>query len=95
MTYNGTSNTGLERRLDLLLREQLEIDMLVEERVAFDLFCAFDAETTSRVAVQQRSEDALRFWLEFLPENKRVVQDLLIHLVRLLCVVQSINTMWI
>ncbi len=75
--------------MDLLLRQELEVDVLVEERVALDFLGALDTEAARGVAVQQGSEDALRFRRELLPEDERIVQDLLVHLVRDLCTCRS------
>lgn len=84
-THHRTSNTRFERRVYLLLCQQLEIYVIPKEGVPPDLFGAVNAQPTCRVARKETDEDAARFRIEFGAEYKRVVEDLLVHLVGVLC----------
>lgn len=70
---HGALYTRLERRLDLLLRELDEVDVVLEERVLLDLVCALDAEPPCWVARDQPGEDRARLRGDFVSEGKRVL----------------------
>ena len=80
-----TANARLERRLDLLLQQSLEIDVLSEELVPFDFFSPIDSKALRRVSIQKPGEDRTRQGTDFVRGDKRIVKDLLVHLIGDLC----------
>jgi len=77
---HGAAHGRLERRLDLLLGEAPPVDLL-EERMAFDLVGAVDAQTLRGVAREQAGQDRSRSWRDLVREEERIAQDLFVHLV--------------
>jgi hypothetical protein len=69
---HGAAHAGLERRLDLLLREAPPGDDLLEERVSLDLLRAVHAQTLRRVARQQAGQDRARAGGDFVWEDERI-----------------------
>ena len=59
--------------------------MLGEEGVPFDFLSPIDTKTLRRVSVQKSGEDRTGQRTNFVPEDERVVKDLLVHLIRDLC----------
>ena len=77
---HGAAHGRLERRLDLLLSEAPPVDLL-EERMAFDLVGAVDAQPLRGVAREQAGQDRSRAWRDLVREEERIAQDLFVHLV--------------
>ena len=75
----------LERRLNLLLEQLVEIDVFRKEGISLDLFRAVDTKPLCWVARKQASEDAARLRAYVVAEDERVLQDLLVHLLGVLC----------
>ena len=72
----GALDAGLERRLDLLLHELLEVDVLGKEGVCPDRLGARDAQALLRVAREQAREERARVGRDFVAEAQRVGEDL-------------------
>jgi hypothetical protein len=64
----------LERRLDLLLHERAEVDVLREERVRLDRLGALPAEPLRGVARDEPGEDRARLVREVFRERQRVLR---------------------
>ena len=84
-TYDGARHARLERRLDLLLNKLLEVDVVRKERVRPDLLRPVHAQALRRVSREQARQYTPRLHTDVVPEHERVVQDLLVHVVRVLC----------
>lgn len=59
--------------------------MVREERMRPDLLCPVDSEALCRVASEKPCQDAARLRANVVAEDERIVQDLLIHVVGVLC----------
>ena len=81
-----TSYFRLEWRLDALLPQLHKIDVLVEEWVPLDLLSPVHAEAFSRVAADKSCQDAARLAADDVTEDEGIVQDLLVHHIRVLIV---------
>ena len=81
-----THNSRLERRLNLLLPQLLEIYVSGEEGVVLDLLGAIHAESPRRVTIEQSSEQRSSFGTALVREAKRVRKDLAVHFVGVLVV---------
>lgn len=63
----------LEGRVNLLLREQLEVDVVHEEGMFLDLLSAIDAKTIGGVAREKSRQDTPGFRADFSTEGERVL----------------------
>ena len=70
---NRAVDARLEGRVNLLLREQLEVDMVIEERVLLDLLSAIDAKTIGGVACEESRQNAPGLRANFRTEGERVL----------------------
>lgn len=59
--------------------------MVCKEGVRSDLLCPVDSETLRWVSGEEASEDAARLCAYVVAKDERVVQDLLVHDIRVLC----------
>ena len=84
-TYHRACDAGLERRLYLLLHEFVEVDVLREEGVLLDVVRAVHAQAMGGIARQQTGEDTPRLRADLVAEDKRVLQNLLVHDLGVLC----------
>ncbi len=71
--YHWAQHAGLERRLDLLLNELLEVNMVGKEGMRSDLFCPVDSQALRRVSGEETSEDASRLCANIIAKDERVV----------------------
>lgn len=85
--YHWATHHGrLERRLDLLRPQLLEVEMSREEGMIFDLLSAVDTESLRRVPIQQLNQERSGLGANFVREPKGVRQDLSVHLIGVLVI---------
>jgi len=82
ITNHRARNARLEWRLNLLLSQELEVNMIMEEGMSLDLFRSLHSEATSRVAIKQTRQDTHRLGTELVSKAKGIVENLLVHFVR-------------
>ena len=66
----------------MLLKKLVEVNVLGKEGMLLDLFCTTYTKTLGRVTGEEAGEDAARLRADVVAEDKRVLQDLLVHLLR-------------
>lgn len=80
-SYYGRRDTRLKGRVDSLLRQLLEVDVILEEGMPLDLLRSVYAEPLRRIASEETSEDAACFRRDFWPKDEWVIEDLAIHVI--------------
>jgi hypothetical protein len=84
-TYHRTGNTGFERRVDFLLQQFLKIYVLFKEWMFFNLLSTPHSKSLGGVSREEASKNATCLGTDLRSENKRIVENLLIHLFSVLC----------
>jgi hypothetical protein len=85
-SWKGTHDRWLERRLELLLPQLLEIDMTRKERMVPNILCSPDTQSLCRIPVEQLSKEITSFRAHSIGESKWVGQDFAIHFIRVFIV---------
>ena len=67
------------------MNEFVKVDVLREERMLLDLVCTIDAKTMRGVASEQSGEDATCLGSDFIAKDQRVLKNLLVHHLGVLC----------
>ena len=84
-THHWARHARLERRLDLLLDELLEVDVVCKEGVRSDLLRSVDSETLRRVSREETGEDTAGLDPAIVSKYQRIRQNLLVHDIGVLC----------
>lgn len=83
---DGARDGRLKRRLDLLGDEPLPVDVPSEKRMVLDVERTVDAQPLGRVPIEEPDEERAGLGANLLREAERVLQNLAVHLVRVLVI---------